>query len=52
MSKDKSRKPQEPVAAGKPQGLNYASLDTKYIARITGVLLRSEERRVGKECRL
>ena len=23
MSKDKSRKPQEPVAAGKPQGLNY-----------------------------
>ena len=39
MSKDKSRKPQEPVAAGKPQGLNYASLDTKYIARITGVLL-------------
>ena len=39
MSKDKSKKPQEPVAAGKPQGLNYASLDTKYIARITGVLL-------------
>ena len=41
MSKDKSRKPHEPVAAGKPQGLNYASLDTKYIARITGVLLAS-----------
>lgn len=41
MSKDKSKKPQGggAAAAERPKGLNYASLDTKYIVRITGVLL-------------
>lgn len=41
MSKDKSKKPQEggAAAAERPKGLDYASLDTKYIVRITGILL-------------